>query len=246
MASLYSSYTYEHPNFLVRFPHQRRLKLLMMHIRSKPVHRWLDYGAGDGAVYRYLDQHGPISDAVLYETDDCLFDQAIENIGLTGKLRDPTIVKNLSEIDGEFDLITAFEVLEHLPLPERNKFFETVAEHLTPGGRVLIEVPVEHGPILLLKEYGRAVLKGRRSNYELTELAMASVLGRVRDRYNRYDANDTRTFISPHHGFDLARFRKELEQQGSIVKATNSPFPPLPTWLNQCVIYELTFRRHLH
>ena len=63
----YASYTYAHPNFLVRFPHLRRMKMLNAAINKRPVGRWLDYGTGDAEVYRnHAATHAPV-EAVLYE-----------------------------------------------------------------------------------------------------------------------------------------------------------------------------------
>jgi len=229
MATTYASYTYQHPNLLVRFPHLRRMTLLNAAIRKKPVKRWLDYGAGDGEVYRnFCERHGPV-EAVLYEPQ-----QYIEEARASLDPDTPhTLVGRAQDIKGTFDLITAFEVLEHLPLPERVKFFQMAAERLSPGGRILIEVPIEYGPILLLKEFGRRVLKGRKSAYGTGEL-FAALFGRVRDALERYNPIDERTVIGPHHGFDIGRFERELKRIGTIVSRQSSPLRFLPAWLNQC------------
>lgn len=232
----YGSYTYEHPNILVRYPHLRRLEYLTGVISQSPPARWLDYGTGDAEVYRfYTERTGSAPQAVLYEPVDVLNRAAHQKLD-RGNAFD--IVNSLDQIEGQFDLITVFEVLEHLPLPERLIFYRKAADHLAPDGRMLIEVPIEYGPVLLMKEFGRRVLKGRESDYRFSELFDSAFFGKVRDANDRYNLNDTRTFIYPHHGFDIGRFERELRSIGSIVKVMNSPFPGLPVWMNQCRIYD--------
>jgi SAM-dependent methyltransferase len=230
----YASYTYAHPSFIVRYPHLRRFEMLGNEIDRQPVKRWLDYGAGDGEVYRYHAARGNPVEAVLYEPDADIIAQ---------NTLDPetphTIVSRIEEIEGQFDLITALEVLEHLPLPERQRFYDVAAKHLAPGGRILVEVPIEYGPILLLKEFGRRVLKGRASDYQLGELLKATFLGRINDARDRYSPDDTRSYIYAHHGFDIGRFEREIAGIGTITRERDSPLPLLPSWLNQCRIYEL-------
>ena len=230
----YASNTYDHPSFLVRFPHRRRLALLARIIGARPVDRWLDYGAGDGEVFRRVASCAEVREAVLYEPIEESFVQAEERL-CDGPYR---LASNLAEVEGQFDLVTAFEVLEHLPLPERIRFFQFAAEHLAPHGRMVIEVPVEVGPVLLLKEWGRRIFKKRPSAYSPGELFAAGMLGRVSDTQERYDAGDRRTSIIDHHGFDIKRFAREIGRIGTIVASHNSPIAALPFWLNQCRVFE--------
>jgi SAM-dependent methyltransferase len=234
----YSSYTYEHKNFVVRFPHLRRLEFVCRSIRQLAPVSWLDFGAGDGAVFKHLAPHFDSSDTkvVLYEPEPGMRKQLSENLAKIQNV-DFRIVGALDDIgDVKFDLVTALEVLEHLPLPERTRFYEKLAKHLTPGGSCLIEVPIEFGPVLFVKEFGRRFLKNRKTEYTSYELFLAGTFGIVQDSHGRYDAADTRSFISAHRGFDLRRFSRELREIGDIESSKNSPFPYLPRWANQCTL----------
>jgi hypothetical protein len=108
---------------------------------------------------------------------------------------------------------------------------------LRDSGVVLLELPIEYGPILLANEWGRKFLKGRSSQYGTGELLAAAFLGKISDRHARYEASDDRTFISPHHGFDINRLIRELKSIGTPKEILRSPFAGLPRWLNQTVLF---------
>lgn len=239
----YSSYTYDSPSFLVRFPHRKRNMLVSEAISSLGSKSWLDYGAGDGALVSVLRNKGALpAKVVLYEPVDTMRDQLIAKVGFPNAGVSNTVAWEdlLSE---KYDLVTALEVLEHLPLPERIKFYSLLATTLEDEGKCLIELPVEYGPILLLKEIGRKFIKHRISEYSSREL-VDTFFGRVHDSHLRYDLTDSRTFISPHRGFDLKMLLRELNSIGKCKEIVRSPFNLLPRMFNQAVLFcfELTVR----
>jgi 2-polyprenyl-3-methyl-5-hydroxy-6-metoxy-1,4-benzoquinol methylase len=54
----------------------------------------------------------------------------------------------LEEVEGKFDLITAFHVIEHLPDPR--KALNKLSEHLKENGRMVVEVPSSEDVLLTL------------------------------------------------------------------------------------------------
>lgn len=236
--SEYAAITYEHPNLLVRYPHRRRLAIIASMLGECDTSAWLDYGSGDGEIFNAMDRLGqPFAMATAYEPVPEMLAALERNTGpimASGRLRSTDAVPS-----GSFSLVTAFEVLEHLPLPERLSFYRLLKTQTAGARDVLIEVPVEFGPILLVKAVGRMILKGRAAEYSRRQLLRTGFLGKVDDHHGRYDADDTRSFISPHQGFDIRRLRTELEELGEIVAVRRSPFRVLPTSMNQCVIFHL-------
>ena len=236
----YSSYTYDHPNVLVRYPHRVRNDLVTKEIGHVAPDSWLDFGAGDGALQRLMAQRGNLPPQVdCFEPVESMRADLINNFAalkpfVAGDLQVFSSLESLG--DRTYSLVTALEVLEHLPLPERIKFYAFLGGQLKTGGECLIEVPVEYGVILAIKECGRKFLKKRVSDYTLTELIRAVVFGHVADTNRRYDWNDQRTFISPHHGFDLFRLFSELSTLGRCEEVFRTPFRLLPRQLNQSVL----------
>ena len=49
--------------------------------------------------------------------------------------------RNWSQVDESFDLIFAFEVVEHIGIDDLPDFLGQAADHLAPGGRLLLSTP---------------------------------------------------------------------------------------------------------
>ena len=228
MTASYASYTYGSRNWLVRSVHLRRFSNIRAMLRLGGSSSWLDYGAGDGKLIAMVQPSGR---TVAYEPVDVM--RAACSTQLEGMS-----VEVVGQVpDGPFEVDTALEVLEHLPLPERRRFYDVVRSNGAAQVRCVVEVPVEYGPVLIAKAFGRRVLKRRPSEYRLRELLRTGLLGRVDDTAGRFREDDDRTWIGAHKGFDLRRLDQELRSLGTIVDRRLSPFRRLPTWLNQCVIY---------
>ncbi len=239
----YARTTYDSPHFLVRHGHRRRFSKAVEVVDRVRPKSLLDYGAGDGAVLKVMEQqNGFIPERIV------AYDPSPEGIeGLKeqlSKLNFPaSATTDLASIASEkFDLILCLEVLEHMPLLERFKFYRLCAEQLNPGGRCLIDVPVEIGPTLLVKHLGRVYLKARPSEYRITELGSV-VLGAAAFDPARFDPDDTSTWIQNHKGFDYRLFAKELRAHFVVEEAFVTPLDRLPAWLFNQEIFFLVSNR---
>ena len=148
------------------------------------------------------------------------------------------VVRDLNELgDERFDAITCLAVLEHMPLPERQRFYRLCEARLTPGGIAVIDVPVEGGVSILVKEAVRVLLKSRRPELSPGALIRAS-LGLVHFDPSRFDPNSDETWIQNHTGFDHRLLERELTHRFTILERFPSPLKRVPALLgNQEMIY---------
>jgi len=99
--------------------------------------RALEFGAGTGDFITYFQKQTPYCDAYAVEPNPAMW-EAYE--GTKVKLIKSSLEKidNL-EKNNKFDLVIAFEVLEHLLKPEL--LFERAQNLLSPGGKLIVSTP---------------------------------------------------------------------------------------------------------
>jgi 2-polyprenyl-3-methyl-5-hydroxy-6-metoxy-1,4-benzoquinol methylase len=100
----------------------------------------LDVGCGDG---RFL---GLLPDTIGRRVGADLSERAVS----FARAFHPEIefhARDAAELDETFDVVTAIEVLEHVPDAFTDGFLRTLAERTRPGGLVLIVVPTLHAPV---------------------------------------------------------------------------------------------------
>jgi SAM-dependent methyltransferase len=96
--------------------------------------RILEAGAGPGGNLAMLSEFGPLE---AFELDDEARQIASARSGI--KLRRGALPNDISYEPGSFDLIVAFDVIEHI---EANRdSVKALAKLLQPGGRLIITVP---------------------------------------------------------------------------------------------------------
>ncbi len=238
MPTDYSQQTYASPYWFVRIPHRVRYQTALKAILDRQPTSLLDYGAGDGHLLLGLIEAGlTTQNIVAYEPVEelrLLLAEAIEQRGMSDRVR---IVSRREELDAEsFDFIACLEVLEHMPMPERHSFYAVCDSTLVPNGRICVEVPIEIGPTLLIKNITRHVLKGREREYTARALLRLSAGGRNFDP-GRFDPSDTRTFIHDHKGFDYRFLRQELAHRYTIVGEQMTPLKWLPAGMGNQVVF---------
>ena len=117
---------------------ERRAAMLRPMVKGKAL---LDFGCGTGAVAAALrDVCSRVSVVELNQAQRA------------GIAKDWSIeaAREVTNLDGDFDLITLFHVLEHLPDPIST--LKQLKSRLRPGGILLVEVP--HADDALVKLYG--------------------------------------------------------------------------------------------
>jgi Methyltransferase domain len=121
-----------------------------------------------------------------------------------------------------FDLITAFDVLEHLGEAATADFFDLIDGNLTPRGVALISVPNMLGPALVPKLLHGAFASGSAHHYSWREALDSVVLMNPPPRLPPNRAGTMR-----HKGYDWRVTRKRIEEEFQILSETFTPFSPL-------------------
>jgi phospholipid N-methyltransferase len=240
----YAEQTYSSPYFVVRYPHQVRYRTAVdALLKAKPA-TLLDYGAGDGhLLFEAIDRGLVAQRIVAYEPVEEFARRILEKVEKHHLHDQIHVVRHPEELYGNaFEYILCLAVLEHMALPQRQTFYNVCQESLSTDGRVLIDVPVEVGPTLLVKALGRRLLKGREKEYPWRELARIAAGGTVYDP-GRFDGSDQRTWIHGHKGFDHRLLRRELAHRFDLTAEKTTPLPFVPAPLgNQEIFFTLKRR----
>jgi SAM-dependent methyltransferase len=119
----------DHPDETIRQYEWRGILDVVSHlVRVDAATEWLDFGCGNGGLVRFARQQG-VTRAVGYDTG-WIADRA-RTRGL------PLLTdRDLEACDGRFDLITAIEVVEHIPDPIG--VLRTISRLLKPGGTLFL------------------------------------------------------------------------------------------------------------
>jgi SAM-dependent methyltransferase len=136
LAELYESgfYSSEEPRatLVVRVLHAVNNRLRLRELRGIPPGRLLDVGCGKGRFLSTAERAG--WDVVGVEFSSAMADHA-RSLGLHVEQGDFLTM----DLDGSFDVVTMWHVLEHLPDPRRA--VARARELLEPGGRLVVSVP---------------------------------------------------------------------------------------------------------
>jgi SAM-dependent methyltransferase len=118
------------------------------------ANRILELGCGHGNTLRWLKERYPMAETVGVEFWPDAREQLSRNadIAITADLEQPLP----DELAGEFDLILALDVLEHLRHPV--EVLGNVVKHLSPNGRVIVSLPnISHisvtAPLLFKRQF---------------------------------------------------------------------------------------------
>ncbi|CAB4865860.1 unannotated protein [freshwater metagenome] len=130
-----------------------QLKLLVAEVmRSRTAQRILDIGCGSGVMSSYLTKFGHVTgidfSAPAIDIARLMVPAGDFRVGTVADL----------EHGETFDLITLFDVLEHIPRTDRSDFLATVFKLLSPGGMIVASTP-HPGHIRWLREFHPELLQ---------------------------------------------------------------------------------------
>jgi len=222
---------------MTRLAHQSRFNRVLKLLDNRQYHCVLDYGCGDGWLLKTAWEKGVIQSGfgvdiaphmllacqeIFSETQDFQFCQPDAMAS--------TISPN------SCDLLLCTETLEHVGNAEAT--LAQMLQYCRVEAKIIISVPIEIGPSLLLKQLGRylANLKGRYGyeRYTLPELFAATILWDAACFPSSHSENAE---MRSHKGFDYRTIEKLLNDQIAIERTFFSPFSSLGKYFNSTIFF---------
>lgn len=218
----YSQWTYESPNPLKRFSHKRRyarsVELLTRWIA--PGATVVDWGCADGYLLQLLATRGSVEGVVAlgyepYPDDD---NRPVDGVEVVNDY------EALQRRVGQADTVSCFEVFEHLSAERQRVLVGEICDVLRPGGTLILSVPLESGPVGVVKALTRLGSPQLRNLYTVKRLWL-TLLGRA--------IPDVRTSTGylPHLGFRYCDLAPILAERFELVETHYSPLPLAPKWM---------------
>lgn len=215
----YENNTVNARNPIARYAHRARLRrsvaLAGRLLRGGPL---LDYGCGTGAFVSAMRKQG--KRAVGYEPY-----MEAKTAGAAHMFCDFTDAAK----HAPFDLMTVFEVVEHLTEPELDELLCWSRAVLAPQGRILFSAPIEIGPALFLKQMNRMLIRPYRREYRLPELLRAGIFGIPGARAQNVKIS--------HKGFDFRLVIDYLRWAKYKVTILDYSPLPIPSWYGNSQIF---------
>lgn len=224
--STYANNTRKSGDMLRRFSHNARFKLGLSLVDPPPGGSVLDFGGGDGAFLELLHKaSNRYLDLVLFEP-----------------FMDVPTLKNFTHYKSwdlvrshisnkRFDVVFCQEVMEHFSSKRQIEALSNIASVLSINGFLIISVPVEIGPVAIIKNVGR--WKHRNNSAEI--YSYSNLLKSFFSLPVNYDRGGD-GFLS-HMGFYYKDLQNIMSKEFVIERILGSPFPWLPITLNSQVFY---------
>jgi SAM-dependent methyltransferase len=211
----YEEQTVNSSNPLARLAHRSRMSVaLQLTNRLCPGGATVvDFGAGPG---RFLHELGKSRHDLHLVGHDPFVTPAFPGI---------EYVASLAKVDdASVDVLTAFEVCEHLDEHEIVQLLVDAERIMKPDAILIISVPIMYGAAVIPKVLNwmwrnRTMAVG----YNVNEILLSMIGARVPRPSNRRET---------HKGFDFRALRETIGTHFSIVHVRHSPIPQMPWWLN--------------
>lgn len=233
----YSQRLLQQGNPLTRLAHRSRFNAVLDILGNNKYKQALDYGCGDGWLLRTAYDRGMIKSGIGVDVEDYMLSACQEIFAGIGSFQFCKPTEISQKISPQScDLIFCTETLEHIGYPARS--LDLILNYCQPGAKIVISVPLEIGPSLLLKQIGRyfANLKGNYGyeRYTLKELCSAAILW---DTNSFPSSHSLESEYTGHKGFDYRKIENLLQEKLKIERRIFSPFPWSGNLINSTVIW---------
>jgi SAM-dependent methyltransferase len=229
---------------LIGWSHGRRFEAARRMVQPYAGASLLDYGCGDGTFLALVRELFPR--AVGAEIDRSLVDDARRRFGEGDGLQFIHTDEVPALPDGGFGVVTCMEVLEHCPPDAAERVIGELRRLVAADGVVVVSVPLETGPALLVKTAARAAagLRGvsgyqdreRHTPGELARMVFAGAETRIdRPVYETRFPDGAPNRYHGHKGFNWRLLAARLERDFHLRDVRFSPLPALRGLLNSQV-----------
>ena len=236
-------------SFMTQFSYRSRCGLLLKTLAGGRFEHALDYGCADGGTLQILYERGIIHAVIgLDDAPDqiaaCRKNHALSpaiQYYLTNQIPRETMAH-------AYDLVICTEVLEHARDPQR--LVEDLVFFCRPQARVIVSVPIEIGPSLLVKQAGRRLAYGNNpygyEKYNWKEMFSAVVRWDVK----RFETTHSLGMQWPlphrkHKGFDFRDARNLLGKYFTVEKTLYSPLQLFGSFCNATVFWICRWEAHV-
>lgn len=222
---------------MTRLAHQSRFNRVLELLEDRQYHCALDYGCGDGWLLKSASEQKLIKTGLGVDISPYMLSACEQIFGDSENFKfcQPSTITSTISL-GSCDLLLCTETLEHVGNVEST--LDQILPYCCAEAKVIISVPIEIGPSLLLKQIGRylANLKGRYGyeRYTLSELFSATLLWDV-ERFPSSHSEDVE--IRSHKGFDYRKIEAILKRKIILERHFFSPFPQLGKLMNSTVFF---------
>lgn len=211
----YEEQTVKSVNPLARFAHRTRMTTATNLVTGVCAKHGtvVDFGAGPGLFLHMLGEARPDITLVGY---DAYMEPAYPEM---------KYVESMESIATQsVDVLTAFEVCEHLYEDEIDALLEGALRILKPNGALVISVPIMCG-LAIVPKVSNWMIRSRSFKSEYTP---AEVLKAMAGMPVTRPKNPRTT----HKGFDFRELREVVRKRFSIDAVQMSPVPSMPWWLS--------------
>lgn len=226
---------------LIGWSHGRRFATARRVVQPYAGAPLLDYGCGDGTFLALVHDLFPQSTGA--EIDRVLVDGARERFGAMEGLRFIHTDEVAALPDASFGVVTCMEVLEHCTPDAAERVIGQMRRLVAADGVVIVSVPVETGPALLVKTAARALagLRGvsgyqdreRFSAGELTKMVFAGAETKIeRPVYETRWPDGSPNRYHGHKGFNWRALAARLQRDFVLRETRFSPVPALGGLIN--------------
>lgn len=228
---------------LVAWSHAHRFATALTLARSFSGKRILDYGSGDGTFLALaMMADSPPAAVVGAELLDSVIDDCRARYSAEPRMSFVRVESlDSPEQEQRYDAVFCMEVLEHVFDWEPE--LARMSRVLTPGGTLVVSVPVETGIPVLVKQVVRTIAGWRKighypgtTSYSWSELTAAVFAGRSQHvqrpvfDFGSGPAHD-------HKGFNWRVLHDRLQQQFDVLRIVASPY----SWLGPGLATQVWF-----